>query len=496
MSAQDDDNRSRYTYSDAMNDWARQPKSFLKNAPGGILHPSGYGAWKAFGYLWRILVVLIAAGCVYLFLVKKYIKSEAFADMLAEGSTELLSANSSEFREFSWKGGEGICPGFSVKGTRESFFRTLEGNYLRLKIGLVDMLSSKWDLGTVEIEKLVVQLRSGGVGILLEPPTSEGEGGGSSEGVPNKETSAAGGYDPQLKVAGFGISPTFSKVSYDGFLIHDLDLFWGLSLHTRGRLTDTAATVQRDDAGRWTINASGGTLEQGIWRGLALTSDMAVTYGNGEIIFSDTTLKIPDGGSATLSGNIVTSDIPKIDLSILFEGLPLESLLPPGSPVAKLVRGKIDGEAVLGGSTNTQQGITSVVQAALKDGFIADLPIFNFFAVLTSASQFRRLQTEGTFTLSVDEGRVVVSEIELFSGDRIRIRGECAFAEGTFSGAVEVGLAGAFLERQTTFRDRYLKKGDHGLYWITVPLVGTLDELTREQSDDLSKGLRILNTPK
>ncbi|CAN5221427.1 hypothetical protein BH23VER1_BH23VER1_14140 [soil metagenome] len=513
MKGDRDDNT--YTYSDAMNDWAStQKKSFIRRTRGSLVHPSpdasGFG--RVVGYLFRLGVLVLVLGGFWWLSVRSELRSEDFSERFAWVAAEATGAESATFEPFAWKSGDAISSRFSLVGGSTSPFHRIDGQYLRVEDGTWRAFRSQWDLGDLSVDRLSVQLRSGGLGTLpdrLSPAGDEGPafkaedflfrtrpsdpaGGVRDSGA---RTAPEFGGAPAPAVAGFvpGPGPRFESVTFGDIAATGVDVGWGHSDFTRGRLEGLDATLSRDGE-RWLVTVKGGTLQQNWWRGLQLVTPMRASIGGGTIRFDDTRFA-PDGGAGviTLSGQVTTGQIPELDFVLALESVPIRPLLGAESAFRNHVEGTLDGTATITGSINTRTGVVSRIDGTLSTGVIRRFPAFEALSVITGYDLLRGLPLSGArFALESASGTTTVTNFSLASDDSpIALAGSFSVdPDGSFSGQLDLGVDPTLLDKHPRIRERFFEGrpalGDSRVAsWIRIPLEGEFPSLGATLAEQL-----------
>jgi hypothetical protein len=109
----------------------------------------------------RVLVfLLVVAACGWVYLVK-VTGTTKFKDGFKESLKGGLSASEIELKGFNRTRGQLGINRLSCQGGNETFFTALEARNIRCKMGLLDGISGKWDTGIIAISMLDLDLRAG-----------------------------------------------------------------------------------------------------------------------------------------------------------------------------------------------------------------------------------------------------------------------------------------------------------------------------------------------
>lgn len=104
------------------------------------------------------LLVVAAGGWIYLIKVTGTTK---FKDGFKESLKQGLFASEIELKGFSQGRGQLGINRLACQGGSETFFTSLEARNIRCKMGLLDSIGGKWDTGTIAISMLDLDLRAG-----------------------------------------------------------------------------------------------------------------------------------------------------------------------------------------------------------------------------------------------------------------------------------------------------------------------------------------------
>lgn len=104
------------------------------------------------------LLVVAAGGWVYLV---KVTGTRKFNDGFKASLQESLSASEIDLIGFSRSRGQLGINRLTCQGGNKTFFTTLEAKNIRCKMGLLDGITGKWDAGTISISELEIDLRAG-----------------------------------------------------------------------------------------------------------------------------------------------------------------------------------------------------------------------------------------------------------------------------------------------------------------------------------------------
>lgn len=498
----------RESYNELMNEWADTRNAMLR-MQGGILHPPAYlsPVARLFGYLWRIvlvLVVLIIGGFLFL---RSHIKSADFSDMVGAKIGQILRANDVELSSFRWKRSVASSKQVTLKGSDTSFFlKDLKADGFRFKLPFGQLLKSEWIVEDVFVGDLTAEVRPG-----------------------SGETGAKIMDDLSGK---WGVNP--EKISFDSVEVASANLHWGLISAAKGSLTNAQLEVSKAE-GVWQLMVEKGMLSQNYLRNLSV-SKLKVRFLEDSLAFSEGEFTMGDGGTGTLEGTITTGEYPEFDLTVRFENCEMSALLPKytGAEITRMtpeeestalaidslrsmLMGRVTGVVKLTGSSNSSAGIKSIGTLRFSEATdqtlrILSIPIFNDLGGMTGNGYLRRpLITGGSLTFVTSEGMFNASAIDLELGQSARLTGEFSYgiekvkkketgeapaavpgvpileaaAEvlvPEFEGVVQFGVIPSALSKiPETTQEQFFPTARDGMIWMDLPLNGNLKEVTAKK---------------
>ena len=503
-----DHRSSRPNYTREINQWGSDREgrqSFRDRARTSLFAPDifAHPLTRLFGYLWRLGLVALVGALVYWLLLRVHLGGDTFARQLSVESQKLLGADSVKIPKVEWRGEMGTVRRLQATGGTGTFFRSLEASDITFKVPLSMLWSKEWRFRRITIGSLDLILRSGGLGGSAGVGLTEQEKETIPEGFeepvsainakvdldatapetpPNpgeEETSAKGRktLDLRLMKDGFGVAPDFDKLEINAFDANRLQINWGMSEGTFGALTDGSLNAVQKSPGDWTFEIPSATLGQNWLRGLQ-AKDLRVRYTDGTLEVEETAVRVGDG-AATLSGRVLTGEVPRFELKLKADKLPFERFF--GEPFDGFLHLVASGELAIGGSTNLASGITIKGDLVLNGGSLRNLPLQDALVNATKRERFRDIEfTSGRCTIATGEGRLEVTNIEVLSRDDIILKGELRWEKGTFSGTLDIGCNPALLQKAPeAVRTGFFQSESGGKLWISTPLVGPLDDLTK-----------------
>ena len=474
------------SYNEVMNEWAAQ-RSFLARAGGGLFS-AGPGR-RILGWVIRVLCFVVIPLLAYVFLLRLHLRSEGFGKEVESQVANWLESPALRTRGASMDlDGEFRAAEITGTGGPDAVFQQIRINALSGQLPLGGFFRKDWHFRQLSAFSLSAVLRSGGMGSA--PPPSE------------KKTAAA--THPAVLTAGWGVTPDFSRLTFDRFATMRLSLAWGGSPATAGHLDECAVTATRSGDG-WDVALWHGTFGQGWLDGLVLEkAQLRIATDRADI--QQANLTLPRGGTGTLKGAIVFGERPDITASVALKDAALPAFLP--APFSDHTPVRCDGIVEFSGSTNRVEGVTARAELALRSGTIQGLPVLRALEIVSGEQRFAQPEVTGgviRFTAggSAETGGYMIdctdSMVECGPLLRLKVRGrherqlvradpsdpasplQPAVAN---TGSLAIGITPEMAARlRPAVRETFFGKEDGGMLWLEVPFQGDGTALTRQTAD-------------
>ena len=271
----------------------------------------------------RVLVFLLVVaigGWVYLV---KVTGTKKFSDGIRTSLLAGLSASEVELKGFGQARGQLSINQLTCQGGSKTFFTSLEARNIRCKMDLLDSIGGIWDVGTIAISLLDMELR-------------------------------AGADDPEsaqlLAKALFQTSP---RVVANTLEVADATLRWGYSDRTQGAIENSVLKVQRVENGL-KLNFKGGTFSQNWLRKLQIVN-LVISCDPDGLTFEKAEFQ-KGLGTVDFSGlRVVGGERPMVDGTAKIRRLAIEDIVP--APMRSFIEGSISGDFRVSGSTNSTDGV-------------------------------------------------------------------------------------------------------------------------------------------
>ena len=304
-----------------------------------------------------------------------------------------LGAESATVTGFQRERGKAYIHRIEVEGGKAAFFSHLEARGVRYEMGLFDGVLGEWDAGPLTVAAARIEAKAG--------TGDEEEGAAISGGL-------------------FGQHDWFKFPLVE---VLDATVLWGYSERTRGMIQGSHLIIQQLDDG-WRLRFRGGRFTQNWLRRLEI--DELVARLSPGVLEIESSRMHSDNGTLLMSGKVNGGVRPTIELDATYENLPLRPMLPPEA--RGFVEGSISGTAKIGGSTNSQDGVTfdcRVLLGASDELVLRDrLPLLQALTVVDLLNSYRKVPlTVGSFTIRTGGGELSVTDLQLEASDLMVLSG-------------------------------------------------------------------------
>jgi hypothetical protein len=339
-----------------------------------------------------IFLLIVAVGVsVYLLRIPNSTKfSEGLEAKLKAG----LYASTTGLKGVSKIGGNLVINKLEASGENETFFKSIEAQTIRCKMGLLDGISGHWDTGTISLAKLGMELRAGA-----------------------DDAESARKFSKALFSAP-------SSVTVNHFEIADASLSWGYSDRTKGAVDHSALKINREGNG-WRLTFAGGSFSQNWLHQLEIV-ELVITCDPEGMTFEKAELRSGQGTVSFAGLKIKGGECPQIEGLVKIRNLPLKSLIP--TAVKSVIEGSISGDFTASGSTNSAEGLSFEGVVTLGEGdsvtLLDRLYLLKALSGVDYKHSYRRVNfTEGSLRLQTTGGKMAVTEVNLKAGDAFSLEG-------------------------------------------------------------------------
>jgi hypothetical protein len=337
------------------------------------------------------LLILAAGGAVYLLQIPN---SKKFSDALEANLKVGLYASSTQLKGVSKVQGNLVTSQLNAQGGDGTFFKSIEAQGIRCKMGLLDGISGRWDTGTISIAKLQMELRAGA-----------------------DDAESARKFSESL----FSLP---SSVTVNNFEIADTSLNWGYSDRTQGAVEHSMLKINREGGG-WKLTFTGGTFSQN-WLNQLEIVELVIACNPEGMTFEKAEFR-SDKGTVSCTGlKVKGGECPQIEGMVKLQNLPLHCLIPAAAK--SVIEGSISGDFTVSGSTNSKEGVGFEGQVTLNEGgavtLLDRIYLLKALSGVDYKHTYRRMSfMEGSFHLKTTEGKMAITEVNLKADDLFTLEG-------------------------------------------------------------------------
>lgn len=360
------------------------------------------------------LLIVAAGGWIYL---AKRTATERFGETLRADLTSGIAASEIQLGGHTRDQGELAISAVAATGGENTFFTALQAKNVRGKMGFLDGIVGEWDLGTIGISKLDIDLRAG-----------------------------SDDADSSRKLAD-ALFKTSPGILMNSFEVADATLHWGYrksitstgdlqatggtpgqpaftSDHTRGLIENSLMKVQRQD-GTMRLSFEGGSFSQNWLHKLEIVN-LVISADRDGMTFETAEFKRGQGTVSFSGLKVVGGARPAIDGVVKVRHLELAAILAP--VLRNYVEGTISGEFKVSGSTNETQGILFEGDVVLDQGDVISLrdrlPLLKALTMADYSRKYRRVDfREGSLHFKSGGGGVTLTQVNLKADDLLTLEG-------------------------------------------------------------------------
>lgn len=353
----------------------------------------------------RVGIFALIVAAVLLYMLMKRTEQASFQKDLQAQIVSGLDCTSGKMRSFDRTQNKASIRYLTLEGGPRSFMHSCEASGISFRMGLLDGITSVWDLNQIAVDRLSVHVKAGA------------------------ET------DQEAKEIGASLVKNFENVRFQSLECKSTRISWGYSPRTMGSITGSHMTMIRDGGG-WRLRFVGGMFSQNWLRNMQI-DELVVRCDDQMLIVEKaefTVLRPLKEVTATKThGKVIFQNVvvrggtrPEYAGSVSFENVPLENMLP--DTYANYAEGSISGQLKIQGSTNSPDGVSLSGRISLAENDHIDIRnrvhILNSLSILSPSGSYRKTSfQEGSFTIKTTGGSLQVSDINLSAPDQMDLRG-------------------------------------------------------------------------
>lgn len=397
--------------------------------------------------------------------LKNYLHSEGFRDFLSVKVSRAAGVEG-QFAPFHWSGLGVDSASYVAAGDGPLVSLRAEG--LHTELGLRGVVRGVWILDDVRVASLDAEIL---------PVVAEQTASGGEDAPLTKKERPRRWYPSQVELGGLEVGKANIRATLeDG---------------RKFSLEDFSVTGEQDaSAGSYSGEIRGGVLNlpDDFWPQIHLGS-VKVAYRDELLTVRSADAVVWDTGRLQASGqwNRRTKGY---DFRGSAKDIPLERLVRENW--AKKITGTVSStfEVAEAGKGAEARGVLSI-----DGGSLTALPVLEVLSAYADTSRFRELElTKARADWSWSKESITLRNLELESGDLLRIRGDLAIRGEELEGAVLLGISPKIISVVPGAESAVFVSGEDGLMWARVSIGGTVDHPKEDLSDRLitAAGLRVL----
>jgi hypothetical protein len=448
---------------------------------------------------WLLPIAAISAFAFYV-VIHRYTGGQNFSQHLEQEAGEYFGLKNTSSSGGQWKSGAITITMLKGEGRSDGFLRSFKANAIRFDSSFQNLFSEEWSPTNVLVQGLEIELRGG----LLGPEEARSLAQEQEKAAQaQREKILDGGGDPGPYAGAWGIHPSAEKFRIRRFQAKNTTVRWGMSARSEGSLTGVSIEGEALGSGDWKLHCKDGKLTLGWLRGLAL-EEAIVVAGRDTIRVERATFRFPppagqpaDKAQGTIAGTIGVSATPTVDLTVGFQDVEINRILP--QEYQRLFAGKVKGKAAMRGLASDPNGLASQVTMEFLPGFgfgVGSAEVFPILEVLggeavnLSVRYFEAARGGMTFNLLDRKIRCPGANLETGDGQRLEGTFDFDLDARSINGAFRLGLSPASLKEHPRVLERYFREETAGLRWMTLPMEGPLSTSTLPLAEGLRSALK------
>lgn len=353
----------------------------------------------------RVGIFALALGAVIFYLLLKRTEQSSFRQDLRNGIVNGLDCQAGIVYSFDLTQSKASIRYLSLVGGPQSFMESCEAAGISFQMGLLDGITSAWNLNQVVVDRMSIQVKAGA------------------------ET------EEEARNLGRSFSKNFENVRFHTFVCNNTRIAWGYSPRTMGSISGSQMTMIRDGNG-WRMRFTGGVFSQNWLQNLHIDElvlrcdDKGLVVEKGEF---SALLPVKELSESKSHGKVTFQNVrvrggmrPEFSGSLILESVPLPQLLP--EIYRTYVEGSISGKLNIQGSTNSPDGVSLSGRIALEENDKIDvrnrIHILNSLSILSPSGSYRKTSfQEGYFTINTSASTLQVTNINLSAPEQMELRG-------------------------------------------------------------------------
>ena len=448
---------------------------------------------------WMLPIAAVAAFGFYV-VIHRYTGGQKFGQLLEQEAGEYLGLKNTSSTGGQWKAGAITLTGLGGEGEPGGFLRSFKSNAIRFESSFQNLFSNEWTPANVLIQGLEIEFRGGLLGAeearslaLVQEKAAQAR----------REKILKDDGDPGPYKGFLGINPSAENFKLRRFQSRNSTIRWGIGARSDGSLSGCSIEGEKLESGAWKLVCRGGKLSLGWFRALDL--DEAILISGRDTVrverasfrFPTPEGQAPDKAQGTITGSIGISATPTVDLTVSFQDVEINRLLP--TEYQRIFSGKVKGKAAMRGLASDASGLASQVSMEFLPGFgfgmgspevFPVLEVLGTEAVNLPVRYFEAAKGGVTFNIVDRKMRCPGANLETGDGERLEGTFDLDLESRSISGAFRIGLKPINLKEHARIQEKFFREETAGLRWMTLPTEGPLSTSTLSIAEGLRAALK------
>jgi hypothetical protein len=435
-----------------------------------------YLSWILIG----LPVLMLIGTLIVVMQAKAFLRSDRFRTFLGGKVSQSIHAKG-VFQPLEWSGSSFYTDGFTAAGEPGSTWEAIGAEQLRASVNLQGLWSRKWQVESVEVERLTLMPAAKKERAIDDLPVrvKRPRPPADPDDAPMVKATPSGSPNIAPSTPGFFASLLPNQVDVQRVAVADFSLD-GKNLKTPFML-ESVKVEAKPDGKAWMLQASGGSLSL-LNKPKINISDLAVRYVDQTLFVSRGSFAVAGGGTATVTGQLSEKVEKSTDLQVKLDKMPAATILPEDWRAR--LQGMISADLHVVG--DGQEWVVSG-PVSLIAGRLEALPVLDQVALFTRTQRFRQLNLEKvTADVVVQEGKISVSKLNAESPGLVRVTGDFIIQDGQMAGDFMVGVTPGSLRWIPGSQTKIFTVEREGYLWTTMKVTGPLDRLREDLSERLA----------
>ena len=413
--------------------------------------------WLIFGAP-AVLICLLVGVLVARGWLDRFLRSEDFRRFLDRKASAALQAEA-HIDALRWEHGELYTAGVGVRGSAAGPLTAFSADQVRAGFDLGALWHRVWRIDTLDAERIDADFGAN--------PTQK-----SAPLQPRPDQVAPPGAE-----SGFPASLLPNRIDIGEMHVADFSARW-LDERSKpmGQLADTRLTARMlgGNVRTWEVQGRGGTLTQGDLPAVDL-EDFALKSTDEAVFITRSSGRPASGGNLELSGKQSLAGSRDLDLTLNFDAVPIEPLLPPDW--RGRLHGKVKGNARVTGLPGDAKSWQAAGHFDLHEGRLEALPVLDELAVFASTARYRQTVVQkGSADFTWTPSSLSVRNLVLEADGLLRVEGGFAVRDQQIDGTFHVGVAISSVRWLNQISAAVFDLPQHdGYVWTTMHLNGPVN---------------------